>query len=481
MMYKSAVAIAFLLIACVDHDETVTEQDLLGAVDCSVPGAIPDDGIDDRAAIQAAETMKGCAELPPGVFDIVTPYPRQAGINRYDMISLASGRLIRGSGPATVLRFSGDAGAGDWHGIGVVGNDVEISSLSFDTTQLLNTQEQTHVIHILGPALRVKVANSWFNHPQKSGLRSGDCIKIVGYDPTATADKRVSFSIHNNVFTLCDRSGIAIHSGVSSGVISANLFLGAGDQDLDLEGGGGVIDDLTVTGNVFQRSLNTGLTVAIGADHTRRASFVGNVIHGGGMNTYNVDYLTIVGNAFEVPGIALDMVKSSIATTISGNIFVQTDPAQTIALVKASHHNSGAPGSITFTSNVVKSVSASGSLVNLISATDVSVVANSFTWNPQTVPTGTSVLSTIYGITQLTDSIVFANNIVRGPWTRTLSVSNSYEATYGGGIRAVTFSGNIMRGPSAGLFCSQSGPGPVVSFGNSGVPLPNCSGVTAGN
>jgi hypothetical protein len=471
-----------LIPACVDDpDLAVDEQPLGGATDCSVAGAYPDDGLDDRAAIQTALTTKGCALLGPGVYDIGTPLPRLAGANRFDMLSLATGRSLRGTGPSTVLRFSGDAGAGDWHGIGVVGNEVEVSSLSLDTTQLLNTQEQTHVIHILGPALRVRVANNWFNHPSKPQWRSGDCIKVVGYDPTATADRRVSFEIHGNVFTLCDRSGVAIHSGVSSGVITGNLFLGTGDQDLDLEGGGGVIDDLVVNGNVFQRSLNTGLSVAIGADHTRRASFMGNVIHGGGMNTYNVDYLTVVGNAFEVPGAALDMVKSTTAVTISGNVFNQTDPAATIALIKGSHHNSGSPGSVVFSNNVVKAVNATGSLVNIISAFDVTVSNNSFTWSPPTVPTGTSTLSTIYGIIKLTDSIIFANNVVRGPWSRVLTVSNSYEATYGGGIRAVTFSGNVMRGPLAGLFCSQSGPGPLVSFGNSGVPASNCVGVTSGN
>jgi hypothetical protein len=476
-------SLLFALCACVDQPSTSElDQPLGGFTDCSVPGASPDDGIDDRLAIQTALTTKGCALLGPGVYDIFTPLPRPVGTNKYDMLSMGTGRSLRGMGPATVLRFSGDANAQDWHGIGIVGNEAEVSSLSFDTTQLLNTQEQTHVIQILGPAVRTRVSNSWFNHPSKVGMRSGDCIKIVGYDPTATGvDKRVSFEIHGNVFTLCDRSGVAIHSGVSSGVLTGNLFLGTGDQDLDLEGGGGVIDDLVVNGNVFQRSLNSGLSVAIGADHTRRASFMGNVIHGGGMNTYNVDYLTVVGNAFEVPGSALDMVKSTTAVTISGNVFNQTDPAATIALIKGSHHNSGSPGSVVFSNNVVKAVNATGSLVNIISAFDVTVSNNSFTWSPPTVPSGTSTLSTIYGIIKNTDSILFANNVVRGPWSRVLTVSNSYEATYGGGIRSVTFSGNVMRGPLAGLFCSQSGPGPIVSFGNSGVPASNCVGVTAGN
>src|ERR1051325_9703832 len=52
-------------------DTTATQQNLGGATDCEPTGAIPNDGIDDRAAFQNALDTKHCA-IPsvPGVYDI---------------------------------------------------------------------------------------------------------------------------------------------------------------------------------------------------------------------------------------------------------------------------------------------------------------------------------------------------------------------------------------------------------------------------
>lgn len=43
------------------------------AAACDVPAAVPNDGLDDRAAIQAALNVNGCVHLGDGEYDIDTP------------------------------------------------------------------------------------------------------------------------------------------------------------------------------------------------------------------------------------------------------------------------------------------------------------------------------------------------------------------------------------------------------------------------
>jgi hypothetical protein len=155
------------------------------AVDCHVPDAIADDGLDDSAAIKQALDTQGCADLGAGVYDVFTPNPRNPA-QRYDMVSIGTGQSLRGVGAATRLRFSGDAGRSDWHGVGLVGNDALLADLTLDTSALVNTDEQTHAVHVTGPALHVTIRGVWFYHPQRGGtetpLGGGDCIKVVSYE-----------------------------------------------------------------------------------------------------------------------------------------------------------------------------------------------------------------------------------------------------------------------------------------------------------
>ena len=490
MAFRSILPL-LLLAGCVDQESTSnTEQALGGATDCLVPGALPDDGLDDRVAIQQALTNKGCALLSPGTYDVGVTVPRvfggTTGLDRYDLLKLAGGRSLRGSGPATTIRFYGDAGKSDLRGVGMTGDENLVSDMRLDTTGLSNTGEQTHAIHMTGPALKQKVSGVWFQHPSLGPSAGGDCIKIVGYDPAVLADgtsgpdKRVSAVIIGNIFGACDRSGIAAHSGIREAVITSNLFLATGDQDIDLEGGGGIIDNLVIDGNAMRRTLNSGISVAIGADMTRKAVFSNNSVHGGRISTYNVQYLSVIGNTFESPGNALQMIKMSRLVTITGNTFVGTDPTITGTVITASHHNSGKPGNLVISGNTFELVSTNGGVVSLISAASASFTGNSVVWTP-TTPVDISVALQIYGITQPTEAILVSSNVIRGPYSRTLGVTNSYEASNGGGIRSVTFVGNILRGPLLGVHCSQAGLGPYVSYGNSGATHQCAGPFTAGN
>lgn len=472
-------SIAFLFIVSCSTDPDVIEQSLTSPGSCVVSDAYPDDGIDDRAAIQTALDTQGCADLSSGTYDVAVTLPRTG--SRYDLLVLAGGRTLRGVGPATVIRFSGDAGRSDLRGIGMTGDNNLVADLTLDTTALENTEEQTHAIQITGPALNQRVSGNWFRHPSLGASAGGDCIKVVGYEQTATTpDMRVSMIVTGNVFDQCDRSGIAIHSGIREAVIGNNLFLATGDQDIDLEGSGGAVDSIVISNNAFRRSINNGVSVAIAAGLTRRAVFSGNVVDGGRLFTYNVERLTVTGNVFTVPWQAIEMVKMSKEVSIAGNAFAGTDDTATAGMmISATHHNSGMPGVVSITGNTFRATNPTGLFIAVTSAESVSIANNSFAWSPATV-TPNRVAALAYGLVRPTEAISFTNNIVSGPYARTLMVTNSYEASSGGGIRAVTFAGNILRGPSAGLLCQNPGPGPYVSYGNSGAPHQCFAAITGG-
>lgn len=470
--------IALLLIAACAADVSAIEQQLAAPGSCAT-FAVPDDGVDDRAAIQSAIDTQGCADLSSGTYDVIVTSPRTG--SRYDLLTLTGGRTLRGAGPATVIRFSGDAARSDLRGIGMTGDSNLVADLTLDTTGLTNTEEQTHAIQITGPALNQRVSGNWFRHPSLGASAGGDCIKVVGYDQTATTpDMRVSMVITGNVFAQCDRSGVAVHSGLRDALINSNLFLETGDQDIDLEGSGGAIDSLVISGNSFRRTLNNGVSVAIAAGLTRRAVFSGNIVNGGRLFTYNVERLSVTGNVFTVPWQAIEMVKMTKEVVIAGNAFAGTDDTATAGMmISATHHNSGMPGMVSITGNTFRAANPLGLFVAVTSAESVSIANNSFTWSPAAAPAG-RVAALAYGLVRPTEAIAFTNNIVTGPYARTLMVTNSYEASSGGGIRAVTFAGNILRGPAAGLLCQNPGPGPYVSYGNSGAPHQCFAAITGG-
>ena len=231
-------------------------------------GAIPDDGIDDRAELQA--TLNGCAglavTLEAGQYDVVTPSPRSVA-----MLTMPAGTTLQGLGTQTVIRFSGDNGAQDWRGI-QLGNGTRIQHLKlisdFDPG---TTNEQTHIMRGDGPLSDVTITDVAINHPSHV-TKSGDCIQLVGYPPlNGSPDKRIwNANVNHVTFERCDRSGIAVHSGLH-GTLSAghftsrfndNTFIGISDQDIDFEGSGD-IDGVEIDNNTFLVPANLESNTAI--------------------------------------------------------------------------------------------------------------------------------------------------------------------------------------------------------------------------
>ena len=254
---KYAVVLAAILPACQLNEPDATLSQAVTT--CSSPrdfGAIPDDGIDDRTALQAVFTACAGAtvSLEAGQYEVVTPSPRSVA-----MLTLPAGTTLQGLGTQSVIRFSGDNGAQDWRGIQLGSNTlIQRVKLISDFTPG-TTNEQTHIMRGDGPLTDVTFTDVTINHPSHTS-KSGDCIQFVGYPPIdGSPDKRIfNANVNHVTFERCDRSGIGVHSGLHGTLTGGhftsrfndNTFINISDQDIDFEGSGD-IDGVEVDHNTF--------------------------------------------------------------------------------------------------------------------------------------------------------------------------------------------------------------------------------------
>ncbi len=463
---------------------TTTVAHATPTMDCTVPGAYPDDGTDDRLAIQAALDTQGCADLGPGVYDIgINPGVGFSGIST---LWLTGSKSLVGSGPNTVLKFGGQA-HGDWNGIRMSGTAPNVSSLTIDSSTLTGTSEQAHAIQVqghssLGATSAASIHAVWFRHPVRfdaggNTIPGGDCIRLLGEELT-----RVSVSISNNQFLDCDRSGIAIQRGTFGAIISGNTFHKTGDQDIDSEMTGyGIGGDWTITGNVFLPGKLRTASVALAGVAARRVVFANNIMLSGGLSGYSLQNAAITGNVivYSVPSASgvVSFIKSSDDLVFSGNVVVRTSAALPGSLFGMSHHGSGSPGRVTLTGNSFVQQTQWTALVSY-SAQDVLATGNRFHYDAPLPLVGyglTSPAMTFYGSAlRATDRITVSSNLFTGPWR--------YTVTLGTPIRAVV-TGNLADTAVNGLRCvipAGGTLGSVVSSGNNWTAN-ECLGATVGN
>jgi hypothetical protein len=453
--------------------------------DCRVPDAIADDGLDDYAAIKHALDTQGCADLGPGVYDVFTPNPRNPA-QRYDMVSIGTGQSLRGIGAATRIRFSGDAGRSDWHGVGLVGNDALLADLTLDTSALVNTEEQTHAVHVTGPALHVTIRGVWFYHPQRGGtetpLGGGDCLKVVSYE-TRTS----STLITGNHFVLCDRSGVSSVGGFRGMSIQGNTFYDTGDQDIDIEANNEG-NDLLVTNNIFLLGAVTSGTFAISlaAPRLDRFVFSDNILNGRGVLIYSARGGTITGNTIlstRGGDKSLDIIKANDNITISNNVIVRTSTAGPNAVVNISHHNTGTPGTFTFTGNILRNETNHGTVL-LSGARNLVVTGGIIERRPPqdaTLPQVTTLFAT-QGIAQKIETLSIHGVHFKGPSTHAVQITSTGKDE---GVGAVALTGNTALGPSSGYRCKSHAANPVgpmvVAANNWPASSDNTCTVTSGN
>jgi hypothetical protein len=458
-----------------------------GCFDPAAFGAVPDDGLDDRAPVQAAIDAASAAGggtvcLGSGRWRV-----SRAPIGSYDRFAALSTHgahvTITGTGPGSVLELAGDqqAGAVAVLSLDPGASDIAVQRLTIDTSAATNTDEQTHAIAIGSgvcttangtcsmPVTDVTVRDVNFAHPPAPGARKGDCIRVLGNTP-ATAVKRVTIS--GGSFTSCARSGIGVQRNVFSLAVLGNHFgEQIGDTAFDGEATGGDWDDgLRLEGNSFADS-----TVTFSASLTsyRHATITGNTFGGKGISLYRTEDVVVADNTFDVtaPSGAGVVDAQNVATgdKIAGNI-IRRHGAPGPG-VRITPHSGGFPAQVTVTGNTI-AVDGNADAIYADSVHEIGVRDNDVTFT-EAAPDGSGVA--LQGISGPIEDATITGNTVTGPGPYFAAVRlDSRPGPFGG----VTVALNSSRGATRSLQCSQRAPGgfppSIVSTGNRWNVAPTC-------
>jgi hypothetical protein len=444
-------------------------------VACSVPSAIPNDGRDDRVAIQSALTSQRCAHLPAGVYNIdsiqFTPPAR-----RPPMMLDASSAQLYGDGPGTVLAFRGSAGGQDWEGISMRGVGSRLHDLSITTAAVSDTNEHTPAVKLTGPATDAEISRVSFNHPNREG-KAGDCVQLVGF----TDGREIArVEIRENEFVHCARSGVAVHSGTTQLEIVDNRFGDIRNTDLDFEGTGDT-GDVLIQHNTLTMSPGPHGAGAIQLQLVDGARVSDNVLDGRGIDVFQSDDVEIDHNEITLSqataASVISVGKDSARTHIRDNSITREPSAGAGAVISAGPHGSGTPDHLEIDGNALVqrssfNVVTSSGLVGLYvrhNAISYSGALANVMWG--VLALGSAGTFEVSG-TRTTDVRVEANTF-DGALRAAVATSGSHF-----GVGTVDTSDNVATGPTYGIFCdnfaSQGGVlGPITSTRDSW-PAPLC-------
>ena len=274
-------------------------------------GAVVDDGVDDRAQVQAAiddAVKRGtCVHLSKGTYHI----------SHIPVVGAANASSLRVTGDVTILGVGrgqtklamlgsavvpGRTAPSDWWLIGVFA-PLRLSNLTLDGSARTGTGEQTHLLQIGEGAHDVVVENVDFNLPSlAAGSSGGDCVRVVG-----SSAKWVSrVTIRDSVGLSCDRSFIAVQRGVEDLTVERSESINVGDQAVDMEPTGGsgfmgpCVRRVVLRDSVFRRGPRAqgAFTVAIGGDGPAIAhdvKLVNSVVEDGGVYIIDASDVTLQG------------------------------------------------------------------------------------------------------------------------------------------------------------------------------------------
>ncbi len=281
---------------------------------CLAPdGAVPDDGVDDREAIQATldkaaalatETRPVCVQLEPGGYQITRR--SEPGAAAIASLQIRDAVHLQGAGAeVTRIEMRGSAKLADkpadWVLISLTGVRGAVRDLTLDGQGRHDTGEQTHLIQVNGPAKQTVIERIETNLPYLGDSAGGDCIRLLG----ASGAPVQGVTIRNVTATACDRSWLGIQRGVHNLVVENSRTLNVGDQAIDIEPTGSkAFLCAPITSNLVFRGLDLArgksaqgpYTVALtgeGCAHTHYVKFLDSVVRDGGIFVHKVEHLTI--------------------------------------------------------------------------------------------------------------------------------------------------------------------------------------------
>lgn len=349
-------------------------------------GAVPGDGVGDEAAIAAAIVDARATDrpvcFPAGVFELARPA-------RWASLVIEGGPpvTLRGAGPATILRMTGDGRQGDWRGIELRGGarGITFEDLAIDSLGSHNTEEQTHLVQLSPGVSRVTFRRVQFGPMREPGQpigagAGGDCLRLVGERDAMIEDVVVSRS----TFLDCDRSGISLQRGLRRIAITRSLFRGTGDSPIDFEPTApGAIEDVAMIGLRIQRdpAAQGSWGIAIGGysdDVATRITVANSVLEGGGVGMLNVGDVVLAANDIRHgsgAGPTISVRRRAHRVLVEGNEIVRPRGAPPAALFEAQHNNGFAPTELVIAANQLRQET-SAPVVSSTSVARLEVSAN---------------------------------------------------------------------------------------------------------
>lgn len=273
-------------------------------------GAVPDDGVDDAPAIREALATDGDVCLGPGTWDLGYAYSSGSA-------TVGIGKVLRGVGPATVLRMSGDAHAGTWFGVTVQGG--VLSDLTI--TQAITNPDPAGQNHL------IRVNQSDGSRLERltlgpGSIGGGDCIQLLGN----TAD--ITGLVISDVVALgCERSAIAIQHGVASGVVTGVVLNARTGSEIDYEPTSPGPTTLTWNGAVLLHTSSSRALTMSDSGGVNRSSFIGLLILGGNVQAVRASGVTFTGNVIIGSSASatstFEVIRDSVGLRVFGNLVVR--------------------------------------------------------------------------------------------------------------------------------------------------------------
>lgn len=487
---------------------------LAAAVACVSPvafGAVAGDGRGDEQAIAAAlaeararPTESGAVVcFPAGVFELgrtaqIASLVIDGGVagkrGGGKASTAASERalppvILRGVGPETILRMTGDGRQGDWRGIELRGGarGVTFEDLRIDSLGTHNTEEQTHLVQLSPGVSRVTFRRVQLGPMRKPGQAigegsGGDCLRLVGEADAMIEDVVISRS----AFVDCDRSGVSLQRGLRRIVIAGSTMHGTGDSPIDFEPTApGPIEDVSMIDlRIFRDERAQGSwAIAIGGygdDVATRITVAGCTLVGGGVGMLNVGEVVIAGNDIRHGSGAAPTIsvrRRAARVRIEENQIVRPASAPPAALVEAQHNNGLSPTELILTGNQLRQET-SAPVVNSHSVARLEISGNRIQYagaDAQQFVIDTHATAADAGRIALLDNSIrgaaraalrldarnrkVSGVEVRGNAADGLGDSVACEAQPTGTIAKVAVSGNDFG--SAASPCEQAGPSPA--------------------
>jgi hypothetical protein len=470
-MYRAVrLFLCLLFLAACEAGAQLTEleaTEMLGCVDPAVAGALPDDGLDDREAIQSVldDNPLGVSVcLRPGRYEL----SRRGGNThrRISSLSIESSNVhIAGAGWTTELALVGSGGGGDWNAIEIKSSPstvapvagVTIRDLMITAGDSFERDEQTHLIAIgaayAGSAQVSDVQISRVAFLMPAGEDGGDCIRILGGPVKPVTRVQIS----DNQFIACDRSSIGVQRWTSDIIIDGNMFAAVSDQHIDFEPTGtGSVDRYVITGNIFTGGTQGKIHVSIVGNSATEAAadvlFANNMLAGRGLFMLNVRRAVVTSNIItaqmDTAAGLIDAIKVQDSLVVSGNVLRRwAGPAGSVLTMSV--HNSGMPGQLLVSGNQFIQESA-GTLVSAEGAQDLTVSNNVFQYLG---PAGTGYSAiTLRAVARPADRFLVLGNRVLAPASAPLtSFLLLHASPYS--VGAVSVVGNMTQGVGIGLRC----------------------------